>query len=125
MEDGYSSSGSEHTIDGGALNSPVVPPPPPSPVGINANTPKNPNPPKKARNSNKGTKLTPWATESQLDDVLFKLALVVKPYKPVKGERIRIDNHLLFLNSIISYYRREENCSMGCVCPKTDGYCRV
>ena len=116
MEDGYSSSGSEHTIDGSA-NSPVVPPPPPSPDGTNVNTPKTKNPPKKARNSNKGTKLTPWATESQLDDVLFKLALLIKPYKPVKGVIICTYDHLFILSLVISLCRLEENCSMGCICP--------
>lgn len=84
MEDGYSSSGSEHTIDNSA-NSPVVPPPPPSPVDTNVNILKTNNQIKKTRNSNKGTKLTPWATEVQLDQVLFKLALIMKPYKPAKG----------------------------------------
>jgi len=84
MEDGYSSSGSEHTLFDGN-QSPVIPPPPASPVAANVSSPKTKDTVKKARNSNKGAKLTPWVSELQLDEVLFKMALILKPYKPVKG----------------------------------------
>lgn len=77
VDDGYSSSGSEHTI----------PSPPPTPEPDDNGTKAVPKAvrkqPKARTNTNKGTKLTPW---SSLDEVLFTLALIHKPYIKKQGK---------------------------------------
>lgn len=77
IDDGYSSSGSEKTI----------PSPPPTPehndngTGAAAKTVRKQQ--NVRSNTNKGAKLTPW---NSLDEVLFTLALIHKPYIKKQGK---------------------------------------
>ena len=85
LNDGYSSSGSEHTI----------PSPPPTPEHSNESVvaakeqsdkvTKSKRSPKKRKTTTKGSKLTPWRADDKLDEVLFALALVEKPLTKKPG----------------------------------------
>jgi len=86
--DGYTSSGSEHTI----------PSPPPTPDGgfgavvvekdANEVTKSKKKSPKKRNLGNRGPKLTPWRSNEKLDDVLFGLALIEKPFVKTPGTKV-------------------------------------